>query len=148
MNSKQVILLSLVGIACMPVLVSVFRRLLTSSISHVQAASREGMYSIAYVTVPNEDVGKKIAHGLVKGKLAACVNLIPKITSIYEWEGKVEEDSEILLMIKTRTSRLDELTSFVKVNHPYEVCEVITTPIASGNPQYLEWIGQIVPDPS
>ncbi|XP_018334460.1 protein CutA homolog [Agrilus planipennis] len=104
-----------------------------------------GTHSVAYVTAPNEEIGKKLAHGLVSNKLAACVNLIPKITSIYEWEGKIEEDSEVLLMIKTRTSRIPELTEFVKKNHPYTVCEVISMPIANGNEEYLKWVGEIVP---
>ena len=90
------------------------------------------------------DVGEKIAGGLVTAKLAACVNIIPGVTSVYEWQGKIEKDPELILKIKTRTSRIPELTEFVKSNHPYDVCEVITTPIQSGNPQYLEWLGNIV----
>ena len=78
-------------------------------------------------------------------KLAACVNIIPGITSVYEWEGKVENDSELLLMIKTRSSRVPELTEFVTKNHPYDVCEVITSKIDQGNQPYLDWIGKIVP---
>lgn len=104
-----------------------------------------GTHSVAYVTTPNEEVAKKIAHGLVGNKLAACVNMIPKITSVYEWKGEINEDSEVLLMIKTRTSKIGELTRYVKNNHPYEVCEVISLPIASGNEPYLKWISDIVP---
>ncbi|CAG9773813.1 unnamed protein product [Ceutorhynchus assimilis] len=103
-------------------------------------------YSAVYVTTPNEEVAKKIAHGLVQGKLAACANIIPKITSIYEWENKINEDSEALMMIKTRTSKVDELTDFVKANHPYQVCEVIAVPIFKGNEAYLKWIGEVVPE--
>lgn len=104
-----------------------------------------GTHSVAYVTTPNEEVAKMIAHGLVKSKLAACVNIIPKITSIYEWEGKINEDAETLMMIKTRTSKINELTEFVKKNHPYTVCEVISLPISNGNDAYLKWVGDIVP---
>lgn len=70
-----------------------------------------------------------VVRKLVEDKLAACVNLIPGITSIYEWKGKIETDSEVLLMIKTRTSRIEQLTNTVKANHPYEVCEVIAVPV-------------------
>ncbi|XP_047528704.1 protein CutA homolog [Vanessa atalanta] len=103
-------------------------------------------YSVAYVTVPNTDVGKTIGHGLVKNKLAACVNIVPQVTSIYEWKNEINEDNEALLMIKTRTSLVDKLTEFVRSNHPYEVCEVISLPIKNGNPPYLKWIGESVPD--
>ncbi|XP_053603731.1 protein CutA homolog [Plodia interpunctella] len=103
-------------------------------------------YSVAYVTVPSMEVGKTIGHGLVKNKLAACVNIIPQVTSIYEWKNEINEDSELLLMIKTRTSQVDKLTEFVRSNHPYEVCEVISLPIKNGNPPYLKWIGETVPE--
>ncbi|KAK0087970.1 hypothetical protein PV326_004985 [Microctonus aethiopoides] len=109
------------------------------------ANSLAGIYSVAYVTVPNNDVAKKIAHGLVSEKLAACVNIIPQITSIYEWENKITEDNELLLMIKTRTDTVGNLTKYVKENHPYTVCEVISLPIENGNEDYLNWIGNIVP---
>jgi len=104
-----------------------------------------GMFSAAFVTVPNQEVAEKIASGLVSSKLAACVNIIPGLTSVYEWEGKIEKDTELLLMIKTRTERVDELSAWVKDNHPYDVCEVISTKIENGNPPYLKWLGEVVP---
>ncbi|XP_073942351.1 protein CutA homolog isoform X2 [Choristoneura fumiferana] len=103
-------------------------------------------YSVAYVTVPNNDAAKALAHGLVKEQLAACVNIIPQVTSVYVWKGEVNEDSELLLMIKTRTSQVDRLTQYVRSNHPYEVCEVISLPIKNGNPPYLKWLGENVPE--
>lgn len=108
-------------------------------------AYSSGTHSVAYVTVPTEEVAKNIARGLVRGKLAACVNIIPKITSIYEWKDEINEDTELLLMIKTRTSRINELIQYVRSNHPYEVCEVISLPIQNGNEPYLKWISDIVP---
>jgi len=105
-------------------------------------------YSMAFVTAPNKDVAKTLAGGLVQKKLAACVNIIPGIISVYEWQDKIENDEEVLMMIKTRTTRIPELTEFVKSNHPYDVAEVITTSIEQGNQPYLDWIGKIVPEKS
>ncbi|XP_068106267.1 protein CutA isoform X2 [Hyperolius riggenbachi] len=104
-----------------------------------------GTLSAAYVTCPNDTVAKSIGRGLVERKLAACVNVIPQITSIYEWKGKIEEDSEVLLMIKTRSSKVPDLTEYVRSVHPYEVCEVISVPIEQGNPAYLSWVEESVP---
>nr|XP_033779322.1 protein CutA isoform X2 [Geotrypetes seraphini]XP_033779323.1 protein CutA isoform X2 [Geotrypetes seraphini] len=105
-----------------------------------------GTHSAAFVTCPNETVAKEIARGIVEKKLAACVNIIPQITSIYEWKGKIEEDAEVLMMIKTRTAKVQALTEFVRSVHPYEVSEVISLPIDQGNPPYLKWVGDVVPE--
>ncbi|EEF48598.1 Protein CutA, chloroplast precursor, putative [Ricinus communis] len=75
---------------------------------------------VVYVTVPNRDAGKKLAQSIVKEKLAACVNIVPGIESVYQWQGEIQTDSEELLIIKTRDSLLDALTDHVKANHEYE----------------------------
>ncbi|KAG7491462.1 hypothetical protein MATL_G00003930 [Megalops atlanticus] len=103
-----------------------------------------GTHSAAFVTCPNEQVAKDLARGMVEKKLAACVNIVPKIMSIYEWQGKIEEDNEVLLMIKTRSSKVSALAEYVRSNHPYEVAEVISLPIDQGNPPYLKWLGDVV----
>ncbi|KAG5325695.1 CUTA protein, partial [Pseudoatta argentina] len=115
-------------------------------------SSLAGVHSVAYVTVPDDAVAKRLARGLVENKLAACVNIIPRLTSMnkycfhrYEWEGKIQEESELLLMIKTRTEKVDALTKYVKENHPYTICEVISLPIQNGNSDYLKWISKVVP---
>lgn len=124
----------------------------TASMSTTSADQAEvgpyepGQHSIAYVTTPDENSAKALARKLVERKLAACVNIIPGLTSVYEWEGKLNEDHETLLMIKTRTSRVDELAKFVRENHPYSVAEVISVPIENGNPPYLEWLSRSVPE--
>jgi len=103
-------------------------------------------FSMAFVTAPTADAAKELASGLVSARLAACVNIMPGITSVYEWEGKVNTDPEVLMMIKTRTSRIPELTEFVQKNHPYDVPEVITTSIEGGSQPYLAWLGERVPE--
>jgi periplasmic divalent cation tolerance protein len=92
------------------------------------------------VTYPNRKVGEKIARALVEERLAACVNVIPGLTSIYRWEGRICRDAEGLLLIKTRQARLPALTRRVKALHPYTVPEVIALPLAGGSATYLSWV--------
>ncbi|XP_014203754.1 uncharacterized protein LOC106636037 [Copidosoma floridanum] len=108
-------------------------------------AMSAGIHSVVYVTVGKEDEAKMLARGIVENRLAACVNIVPKITSVYRWKNEIQEDSELLLMIKTRTDTVDVLTEYVKSNHSYEVCEVISLPIQNGNKAYLDWISDEVP---
>ncbi|VDN56807.1 unnamed protein product [Dracunculus medinensis] len=77
---------------------------------------------------------------VVKSKLAACVNIVPAITSVYEWQGKLEEESELLLIMKTKSSALNMLKEKVISLHPYEVPEFIAAPIEYGSEKYLKWI--------
>ncbi|KAM6993416.1 divalent-cation tolerance protein CutA-like [Passerculus sandwichensis] len=104
-----------------------------------------GELSAAFVTCPNLSVATELARSLVQRRLAACVNVIPGVTSVYTWQGKLEEDSEVLLMIKTRSSRVPALSDFVRSHHPYEVPEVVALPVAQGNPPYLRWVRDSVP---
>jgi len=101
-------------------------------------------FSISYVSIDDTSKASSLAHLLVNKRLAACVQVIPKITSVYRWEGKVTEDNELLLMIKSRTSRLKELTDVIVANHPYKICEVVSVPIQHGNPAYLDWVANQV----
>lgn len=95
---------------------------------------------VVYVTVPNREAGKKLANSIVKEKLAACVNIVPGIESVYQWQGEIQSDAEELLIIKTRQSLLEALTEHVKANHEYEVPEVISLPITGGSIPYLKWL--------
>ena len=92
------------------------------------------------VTVPNLLEGKKIAHSLVSNKLAACVNIVENITSIYEWKGKIEENNECLLIIKTNKEKSEKLMQKVKEIHSYETPECIGLKIEKGSEKYLNWI--------
>ncbi|GAB0095147.1 cuta [Sergentomyia squamirostris] len=117
-----------------------------SSYSTDSTDYKSGTHSVAFVTTPDVAAAKKIAHLLLEKKLAACINIVPQIISIYDWEGKINEDPEVLMMIKTRTSRVDEICKLVKENHAYSVAEVISLPIENGNPPYMDWLTKSVPD--
>lgn len=101
-------------------------------------------FTVSYVTTPDEKTAKEIAHKLVQNKLAACVNILPQVTSIYVWEEKVNEDSESMMIIKTTAEKTDALIKFVKENHPYSVAEVISMSIVNGNEPYLDWLRKSV----
>ncbi|KXS14608.1 hypothetical protein M427DRAFT_57512 [Gonapodya prolifera JEL478] len=109
---------------------------MTSSVS-----AQEGSHPvILYVTVPDIKVAKSLSTSLLDRHLIACSNIIPSVTSIYRWEGKVTEDSELLMILKSQSHLVDEIANHVRENHPYEVPEVISTRIENGNPAYIKWI--------
>ena len=96
-------------------------------------------FVIVRTTVDSETAGEKLAVAIVDAKLAACVQQIP-IKSIYRWKGVVEHADECLLLAKTRLSLSEELCSFIKKEHSYDVPEIVVTPIISGSEDYLGWI--------
>jgi periplasmic divalent cation tolerance protein len=95
-------------------------------------------------TTGSEDEASKIAEHLVSNRLAACVNIIPSITSVYRWKGEMNIDREILMIIKTDASRFEEIKSAVRNLHSYETPELIAIPIQQGLQQYLDWIAESV----
>jgi periplasmic divalent cation tolerance protein len=97
-------------------------------------------YILILVTAPSREVGEQIAMKLVEERLAACANLVGPIQSTYRWEGVVQKDDEVLLMIKTRSELFELVAECVRQNHPYSVPEVIGVTISQGLPSYLEWI--------
>jgi len=95
---------------------------------------------VVFVTCGSEEEGLKIANALVEGRLAACVNLISPIRSIYRWEGKIWDEKEWLLIIKTQKEWFGELEEKVRSLHSYSVPEIISLPIVEGSSSYLNWI--------
>lgn len=91
-------------------------------------------------TVPNEETGQRIARVLVGEGLAACVNLVPRLLSIYRWQGELCEEAECLLLVKTRRERMAALGARLAELHPYSVPEVLTLPVLDGAPSYLAWL--------
>ena len=97
-------------------------------------------FAIVLVTTPNLKVARKLARIILQARLAACANLVPEIESHYRWQGKLETNIEVLMMIKTTHARLKKLEKCVLENHPYDTPEFIVLPNASGNKRYLTWI--------
>lgn len=95
---------------------------------------------VVLVTCGSEEEALRIANALVKDHLAACVNLISPIRSIYRWEGKIWDEKEWLLLIKTQNQRFEELEKKIKSLHSYTTPEIISLPITQGYPPYLDWI--------
>ncbi|TBR20914.1 divalent-cation tolerance protein CutA [bacterium] len=98
-------------------------------------------YSVVFVTVPDQKTADALAEGMVKAKLAACVNIVPGVTSTYYWEGKLERSAELLLIVKTRADLMAEVCDHVKKNHPYKTPEVLATTVEDGHAPYLDWVG-------
>lgn len=97
---------------------------------------------LVLTNVPDRATAQAIAHAVVGQRLAACVNVLPAVTSIYRWQGAVEQASEVTLLIKTTQARYAELEAAIKSAHPYEVPEIIASPIVAGLPAYLDWVAE------
>ena len=95
---------------------------------------------VVLVTTPDADKAAEIGRALVEAKLIACANVIPAIRSIYRWQGRVEDSSEALLVLKTPSFRMKELVDRVTELHPYEVPEVVALRVEEGNTSYLDWV--------
>ncbi len=98
-------------------------------------------YCMILVTCSNESDARQLASGLVKSKMAACVQIHP-VTSIYTWENQVQTDPEFRLMIKTKSSIYNEVEAFILEHHDYEVPQIVQVPIEAGLTSYLNWIDE------
>ena len=95
---------------------------------------------VVFATCPNRRVAERIGRTLVEEHLAACANILPGLTSIYRWQGKVCRDPEVLVLLKTRRSCFPALAGRVRELHPYSVPEIVALPVALGSPAYLTWV--------
>jgi len=102
-------------------------------------------YLVVFITTGSAAEAATLSRGLVENKLAYCVNALPGVQSTYFWEGKLCVDEEVLLIVKTRAERFDDLETWVRENHSYDVPEVIALPLAKGSRPYLQciddWLG-------
>jgi len=95
---------------------------------------------LVFTTLPTADKAAEIAKLLVDEKLVACANLLPAVRSIYRWQGKMHDENEVLVLLKTRAEQLERLKLRLLEVHPYEVPEVLAVPVESGYQPYLEWL--------
>ncbi|HWR82478.1 MAG TPA: divalent-cation tolerance protein CutA [Candidatus Deferrimicrobium sp.] len=94
---------------------------------------------VVFVSIPRDEA-RTLARGLVENRLAACVNVVPRIESWFWWDDKIEHDDEALLIIKTTQQRFDDLRAWVLENHPYDLPEIIALPLSEGLSDYIEWV--------
>jgi periplasmic divalent cation tolerance protein len=99
---------------------------------------------VVLITASSPEEGQKIAEVLLTKRKAACVNIVPQVSSSFWWQGKLESAQECLLIVKTRATVLAEITTLVKKVHSYSVPEIIALPIIGGNQDYLEWLANEV----
>jgi periplasmic divalent cation tolerance protein len=101
-------------------------------------------YQLLLTTCPDKEIANQLAHNLVENHLAACVNILPNIQSVYEWKEKIVSDTEMLLFIKTRHEHYAAIEQMLLQQHPYDVPELIGLPITTGLPDYLKWLDDVV----
>lgn len=95
---------------------------------------------VAFSTCPDEATARHVSHTLVSERLATCVNRLAGVTSTYFWDGRLQDDAEILLIIKSTAARQAELVARLQALHPYELPELVILPVTGGNEPYLQWV--------
>ena len=100
--------------------------------------------AVVLVTAPTLSVARKLARSVLEARLAACVNLVPKIESHYWWQGRIEKGAEVLLVLKTVRARLVALEKHILAEHPYDTPEFVVLPLAGGSARYLDWVTEAV----
>jgi len=101
-------------------------------------------YGIVLSTCPDRDTAARLASLLVEQRLAACVNVVPGIRSFYWWQEQVESDEELLLIVKTHSTRYPQVEQAIRANHPYELPEVVYVPLDTGLSDYMKWLASSV----
>lgn len=101
---------------------------------------------IVFTTVSNQTVGETLAAKIVEARLAACVQVLPRMTSVYMWEGRVTIEGEHLLLIKTLPEKFDELSAFITANHTYDVPEIVAIDVVRVSEPYHDWVIKVTSD--
>jgi periplasmic divalent cation tolerance protein len=104
------------------------------------AAESAGGMVLLYSPCPDLEVAKRIGNALLNGRLAGCINILPRMVSLYDWDGAREETEEVVMLAKTSAARAEKARDFIAREHPYEVPAVLTLPLSDVNPAYREWL--------
>jgi len=104
----------------------------------------ESAYIVLFITTATAGEAQRISNVLLNQRKVACVNIVPRVSSLFWWQDKLDSAQESLLIVKTKASLLDEIVRLVKELHSYDIPEIIALPIVGGNQDYLEWIGKEV----
>ena len=97
-------------------------------------------FILVFSTFSSEEEAKKISNQVVKARLAACANIVPKVHSIFHWKNELSHEDEVMVLMKTQKKHLKELVLWIQSHHSYELPEVIALPIIGGSEEYLDWI--------
>lgn len=107
---------------------------------HYQAGAGASGLVLIYATFPSDEAAKAVARALITERLAACVNVIPRMTAIYEWEGAVHEDAEVVAIIKTQAARVENVFAAVKAAHSYTNPALLVVDVTDGAADYVAWV--------
>ncbi len=111
-----------------------------ADVSGTGALSPDSAAIMVYATFPSVDAAMVVGRALVEERLAGCINILPDMTSIYVWEGKIEEASETVLIAKTIAGRAEDCVTFIRARHSYGVPAILVLPVIGGSADYLEWL--------
>ncbi len=103
-------------------------------------------FEVVLVTAPDLKTARSLAKAALEARLAACINLVPKIESHYWWEGKLESGGEVLMVLKTTTDALTDLEKLILIKHPYDTPEFVVLSMSGGNERYLDWLSRSLKD--
>ena len=98
---------------------------------------------VVFMTAANSEEAERIAEMLVERRLAACVQILPEVKSVYRWQGKIERQREVLLIAKTTRTKFQELERRVRAAHSYEIPEIVALPVIAGSAPYLQWLSSV-----
>ncbi|XP_029941370.1 protein CutA homolog, partial [Salarias fasciatus] len=105
-----------------------------------------GHHSVLLINSPNEQAAKDISRAIMERRLAASINILPRTSTMYLWKGEIEDTSEILMLVKTKSSKIQQVTDYVRSIHPYANPEVLSFPVEDGSLAYMKWMDEAIPD--